>query len=259
MSIAKIKSRQKNDTIYLQNRLTKFTDPPMRSGDLYVEKNESVAGDLDVSGNFRVGKDITANNYYARGNYYLNNYILIPAGTIIQSASIDEPEGWFDCDGRTLNVGLFSKLFNAIRYTYGGTDISFNIPDIRGRVCVGSGAGNALSTRTLGTAGGEENHILNVNEMPSHSHTGTTDLGGTHSHTSNATGGSLGLAFADGNNTVTEADGSSGELNVWTLPRALSINTDGNHSHNFTTGNSGSGGAHNNMQPFIVLRYLIKY
>jgi len=48
-------------------------------------------------------------------------------------------------------------------------------------------------------------------------------------------------------------------LNVWTSPVALTINSDGNHNHTFTTDNNGSGNSHNNMQPFIVMRYLIKY
>ena len=128
-------------------------------------------------------------------------------------------------------------MFSAIGYTYGGSGGSFNIPDIRGRIPVCVGTGSGLTARTLAQTGGEESHTLTTNEMPS------------HSHTSNATGGqgNLGLAIADGSNTVTSADSSQGELNVWTTPRALTIN------------NTGGGAAHNVMQPFIVLRYLIKY
>jgi microcystin-dependent protein len=116
-----------------------------------------------------------------------------------------------------------------------------------------------LSTQNLGSVGGEENHTLSTNEIPTHTHSGTTTEGGSHTHSSNATGGTYGLAYSDGGNTVTSADNTPNELNVWTSPVALTINSDGNHTHTFTTDNNGSGNSHNNMQPFIVMRYLIKY
>jgi hypothetical protein len=91
MSFFRVKSRQTNSGVFLQNRLATFTSPPMRTGDLYVEKNEIVGGNLDVSGNLTIGGDLRAKNFYASGNYYLDNYVLIPAGTIIQSAATTIP------------------------------------------------------------------------------------------------------------------------------------------------------------------------
>ena len=241
MSFFRPKRRTTNNNVFLQNRLTTFTNPPMRTGNLYVEKNETVFGDLDICGNLTVGNNIKANSFYATGNFYLDSYILIPAGTIIQSASVNEPNGWFDCDGRILNKITYSDLFAAIGNIYGGifgsNDASFNIPDIRGRVPVGARNVVGLTTRNLGDVGGEERHTLTVSEMPS------------HSHSSNATGGSIGLAKSDGNNTATSnVDNQGGsELNLYATPGALTIN------------NTGGDASHNIMQPFIVLRYLIKY
>jgi len=232
MSIVRLKSKVKNNNVFFQNRLSNFTNPPMLTGDLYVQKNEVVNGDLDISGNLTIGQNLTATNYYARGNYYLNNYVLIPAGTIIQSASINEPNGWFDCNGRTLNIDVYSYLFNAIGYTYGGSGSNFNIPDIRGRVCVGAGSGNGLTTRNLGSVGGEENHTLSINEMPSHTHSLSRRI--------NPDSGAY-----DTNNSHTQ------ESSAATTDREL--------SGSFDTSSAGSGNSHNNMQPFIVMRYLIKY
>ena len=76
MSHTRIKSRTTNNNVYLQNRLTTFLNPPMKIGDLYVEKNETVGGDLDVSGNLTVHHDIISNNFYATGNFYLDNFVL---------------------------------------------------------------------------------------------------------------------------------------------------------------------------------------
>ena len=63
MSIVRLKSRIQNTNVYLQNRLTNFTNPPMKTGNLYVEQNETISGNLDISGNLTVHHDLTANNY----------------------------------------------------------------------------------------------------------------------------------------------------------------------------------------------------
>jgi len=240
MSYIRAKNRQTNSNVFLQNRLNTFTTPPMKTGDLYVENNETIGGNLDVSGNLTVRQDLRAKNFYASGNYYLNNYVLIPAGTIIQSAATTIPGGWLLCDGSSLVVLEYQSLFNAIGYTYGGATTNFNIPDSRGRTSVGSGTGigPSLTARALGSKGGEETHTLTTAEMPS------------HTHTSNAVGGSIGLITSSpGLNTAKNGlDETTGEPNLFTNPLpALTINS------------TGSGNAHNVMQPFIVFNYLIKY
>jgi microcystin-dependent protein len=107
-----------------------------------------------------------------------------------------------------------------------------NIPDIRGRVCVGAGSGNGLTTRNLGSVGGEENHTLSVSEMPTHNHSLTRRI--------NPDDGAY-----DADNAHTQ------ESSAATTNRV--------ESGTFNTSSEGSGASHNNMQPFIVMRYLIKY
>jgi microcystin-dependent protein len=214
---------------------------------------------LIVGGNLTVSGDLYATSFYATGNFYLDNYILIPAGTIIMSGCINAPTGWLQCDGQLLAKINYYELWLAIGNAY--TDISsgthFKVPDMQGRCAVGSGSGTGLTARAIGTSGGEERHTLTVAEMPSHNHGGSTSTNGDHTHSSNATGGTLGLAYSDGNNTADSADFTNGELNVWTTPRALTINNAGSHSH--TISSQGSDASHNIMQPFMVVRYLIKY
>jgi microcystin-dependent protein len=232
MSYIRVKNRQTNSNVFLQNRLTAFTNPPMRTGDLYVEKSEWIGKDLDVSGNLTIGGNLKANNFYATGNYYLDNYVLVPAGTIVQTAAINEPAGWFTCDGRSLDTRQYSDLFAAIGFAYGGSGTSFNIPDTQGRVIVGSGNGSGLTTRNVGDRGGEEAHTLSVNEMPSHSHSLT--------RRSNPDSG----AFDTNNLRQDESSATT---------------TDREDLGLFNTNSTGSGNSHNNMQPFIVFRNLIKY
>lgn len=56
----------------------------------------------------------------------------LPIGTVMYFAASSAPTGWFECDGRILNTASFPDLFAAIRYTYGGAGVSFNLPDLRG-------------------------------------------------------------------------------------------------------------------------------
>ena len=143
----------------------------------------------------------------------------------------------------------------------------FTLPDFRGRVPGIIGLGSGLTSRTIGTSTGTETVTLNTTQIPAHSHTGTTNSDeGAHTHGSNAVGGTIGLAISDGTNNVTSTDASPNELNVWTTPSALTINSTGStHTHTFTTANTGGGDSHNNMQPTLfcgnifILYNLINY
>ena len=238
MSFRRTQSRAINHHVFLDNRLTNFVGEHVHYGDLIIER------DLLVNGNLTVKHDIRARSFYATGNYYLDNYILVPAGTIVQSAAINVPDGWLNCNGSLLNKLQYIDLFGAIGNSYGGliTDLSFNLPDLRGRVGIGAGQGADLSNRVFATSGGAETHTLTTGEMPSHSH-GVTDPGHVHGYINNTGDQSV-------NNIITSetaADQEDYGATTGTSTTGISIN------------NAGSGNAHNNMQPFLVIRYLIKY
>ena len=194
-------------------------------------------------------------------------------GQYVCSARAHDFGTWLLCDGRSLDRERYAELFAVIGTSFGGGASTFCLPDFRGRVMGAVGTGDGLSVRALGDKLGSEMHALTSAEIPSHVHSGTVDAAGTHAHggttstagshthDTNAGGGSLGLAVADGTNTVIDTDASAGELNVWTTPAALVVNaggshshavaSDGSHTHTFTTGSTGGGTAHPNMQPTL--------
>lgn len=83
------------------------------------------------------------------------------------------PRGWAFCDGRVLAIAEYTALFSLIGTTYGGNgQTTFALPDLRGRVVIGTGQGPGSATNyVLGQTGGTEQVTLTPNQLPAHTHT----------------------------------------------------------------------------------------
>ncbi|MES2056447.1 MAG: tail fiber protein [Pseudomonadota bacterium] len=82
------------------------------------------------------------------------------------------PVGWAFCDGRLVAISENDVLFQLIGTTYGGDgQNTFALPDLRGRLPVHQGTGGGLTTRSIGEAAGTESVTVNINQLPTHSHT----------------------------------------------------------------------------------------
>ncbi len=97
------------------------------------------------------------------------------------------PRGWAFCEGQLLAISQYSALFSLLGTTYGGDGrTTFGLPDLRGRVPISPGTGAGLSNYSWGQRGGQERVTLNINEIPSHTHTlMASNAAGTASNPSN--------------------------------------------------------------------------
>lgn len=157
---------------------------------------------------------------------------LVPAGALMPYAGLTAPTGWLFCYGQSLSTTAYADLFAAIGYTYGGAGGSFNLPDLRGRSVAGkddmggvsanrlTGQSGGVNGDILGGTGGAETHTLTIAEMPAHTHTLTAAL------------------------VTDNTESGAGD-------REPSNST-------ITTDPTGGDGAHNNVQPTIILNYIIK-
>ena len=193
-------------------------------------------------------------------------YGITPPGAIMQYAASSSPLGWLLCDGSAVSRTTYARLFSVISTTYGVGNgfTTFNVPNLQGRVPVGLNPTDP-TFNTLNNVGGEKQHILTVGELAAHAHTGITQSAGDHTHNYNDAyfaenrgggGGKLGTSSTtDTDNDFywrTAAGGYS------TSPQDIATSTAGAHTHNFTTNATGSSNPHNNLQPYIVLNYIIK-
>jgi len=131
--------------------------------------NGSPSVALDVTGAVTASGTITGNLFSGSGEDIADT---VPTGGIIMAGFSTEPTKSDDstkryllCNGQAVSRTTYSALFTAISTTYGTGNGSstFNIPDMMGRVPVGTGAGSGLTSRTIGATGGTENTAAGSN------------------------------------------------------------------------------------------------
>lgn len=196
------------------------------------------------------------------------------AGIIKMFAGSTAPTGYLLCDGSAVSRVTYANLFAAIGTIYGPGDGSttFNLPDLSGRVAIGTS-----STYTLGSTGGEESHVLLDTEMPEHVHEVPT-----HGHENDITavmpalshtitqpafnynrpngtaqaGTSSGVGAISG---TTSTNASRTTSVAVAAHAATACTTSGGITDcaAFDTDSSGLGSSHNNMQPFVTMNYVI--
>ncbi len=81
------------------------------------------------------------------------------------------PRNWAFCEGQLLAIQQFTSLYSIIGDQYGGDGrTTFGLPDLRGRVPVGVGAGPGLTPIRASEKGGYERIQMTQDNIPAHNH-----------------------------------------------------------------------------------------
>lgn len=146
--------------------------------------------------------------------------------------------GWLPCNGQLLNIQQSPALFALLGAYYGGNgSTNFALPNLNGRVPMG-----ANSSTPQGAAVGTESVTLQPSQIPAHAH----GIGGpvpvfTESSSNASPANSYFASTSPEAYGKTLANGS---------PMATMVNGG-------ATGPAGSGQAHENRMPSLVLGYFI--
>lgn len=195
-------------------------------------------------------------------------------GNVYMFAGSATPSGFLACNGSAVSRTTYADLFAVIDTTYGSGDGSttFNVPDLSGRVAIGSSQEIAL-----GSTGGEEMHALTSVEIPAHSHSVPS-----HGHANDITivtpvlthtcsqpaydynrpngstaAGAAGSSQAYSGTSSVAATRSTNLAMANHADAALTVTGGIDDCGAFDTEDSGLGQAHSNMQPYITMNYVI--
>lgn len=141
------------------------------------------------------------------------------------------PRGFALCDGQILPINQNQSLYSLLGTTYGGDGRSnFALPDLRGRTPVHP------DNIRQGEKGGEENTALSIAHIP------------PHTHAVSATGNQASDSSVAGNVLSSQARHGIAMYNNTGSRTPL---------HGNTVTQAGGGQAHNNMQPYLTISFVI--
>jgi microcystin-dependent protein len=157
------------------------------------------------------------------------------------------PAGWIECAGQILPIQQYAALFSLLGTQFGGNGTSnFGLPDLQGRVPVSFGQATGMSLYNMGEKGGSEAVQIQPNTMPAHTHALSATT--VHGDTNNPAGKVLAAPIQGGighqiKGLIYNTSAPETTLAVQAIAPA--------------GGNLPQNNPHNNVQPFVVLRYCI--
>ena len=186
-------------------------------------------------------------------------------GQIIMFAGNFAPRDWAFCDGELLPISQNQSLYSILGTTYGGDGrTTFGLPDFRGRVPIGKGQGNGLTSRRMGEQIGIEDITLSTAQMPIHSHAAKTTISGSSVTAKLKASSEVGTTNVPLNNYLAKPNNIGlqsinmydSRADIEMASEAIEIDLSA-VTANTTTDDTGGNSAHNNIQPSLVMNYII--
>jgi microcystin-dependent protein len=184
-------------------------------------------------------------------NFKINNISnFYPVGSVVQYCGTTDPDGWIICDGTTRTAT--DSRYAALATMLGGSNTANSItpPDLRGKIIRG-----ANSDTEVTNTGGSTTMTLAVTNLPPHTHSGTTNTAGNHSHTWRTSyfGGGSQLHHPNVDGCIAKGlDNYTGG--------GSAVLAGGDHTHTISIGNgNGAATTINSMPPFYTVNHIIKY
>lgn len=185
----------------------------------------------------------------------------VPIGAITQYAGSSAPTNWLVCDGSEQPVSTYAALDSILGTTYGsrtngsgGAGSShFRVPNLKGRAPVGRDS-TQTEFDSLGEAGGAKSVAITKAQMPSHDHGGVTG-NDSPDHTHGPAGGISSFSGGSGTNTGFWLQATNDSNNAEGQSYATA-GASARHTHSVSS--EGSGQAHDNLQPYLVVNFIIR-
>lgn len=165
-------------------------------------------------------------------------------GEITMFAGTFAPRGWSYCNGSLQPISQNNALFSLLGTTFGGDGrTTFGLPDLRARIPIHYGNGPGLSDRRLGSKGGAQEVVLNVSEMPSHSHIVSGRAKATTNPISSPSPAGAMMTATTPINAYVDASAPNAQMQTGSVV--------------FASGNTGGNLSHYNLPPFTAVNFII--